>query len=84
MISWKSTAKFFVDLTRIKCSTSLKCLYICESVKDKKKTTTCHMCNYGKGEQNHKKVNNNAHLVNFFNVIELYIFSNFEFIMMNI
>lgn len=53
MISWKSTAKFIVDLRRIKCSTSLKCLYICESVKDKKKTTTCHMCNYGKGEQNH-------------------------------
>lgn len=67
MISWKSTAKFFVDLT-----TSLKCLYICESVKDKKKTTTCHMCNYGKGEQNHKKVNNNAHLVNFFNVNYIY------------
>lgn len=38
------------------------------------------MCNYGKGEQNHKKVNNNAHLVNFFNVNYLY----FKFIMMNI
>lgn len=73
MISWKSTAKFFVDLTRIKCSTSLKCLYICESVKDKKKTTTCHMCDMEKSEKIIKRLTcNNAHLVNFFNVNYIY------------